>query len=274
MIGMKSVRDFCSSSTSITSRSNPKIKEFRRLAKSREHVLIEGVRHVRDAMRQYEIQRLLVTSEHRDFMEKNENVHVVSDSIMNSLSHTKSPSGVLALFERPKNPLKIPKRGAENRVVLVCDGVSDPGNLGTLLRTAHAFDCDAVITTRGGTDPYNEKCVRSSAGAILSVPVLEWDMDDSVSEIHRWFREDKPNVYVTDACEHDTKCYDEIEFSRERDIAIVMGSEADGASDKFKSLYNDISTYLNIPIHSESLNVGVACGVILSEVRRQERVSR
>ena len=168
----------------------------------------------------------------------------------------------------------MPKRGAENRVVLVCDGVSDPGNLGTLVRTAHAFDCDAVITTRGGTDPFNEKCVRSSASAILSVPVFEWDMDDPVSEIHRWFREDKPNVYVTDACERDTKCYDEIEFCRERDIAIVMGSEADGVSEKFKALYDDISTYLNIPIHSESLNVGVACGVILSEVRRQGRACR
>ena len=106
----------------ITARSNQRIKEFRRLEKkSREHIRIEGLRHVRDAMREYPIRMLLVTPEHEQHFNENNEIHVVSESIMNQLSHTKSPSGVLALFERPKMLSELPqRRGGKNRLVLVC----------------------------------------------------------------------------------------------------------------------------------------------------------
>ena len=95
-------------------------------------------------------------------------------------------------------------------------------------------------------------------------------MNNPDSEIHQWLREEQTNVYVTEARGRNTSTYNEIDFNRDKDIAIVMGSEANGVSDKFKLSYDDISTYLNIPIQSESLNVGVACGILLSEVRRQQ----
>jgi len=266
-----------STKTVITSRSNPQIKTFRRLAKTRDFVRIEGSRHVKDAMKHsMKLQYLFTTPEHSIVTTTQDKHYHVTESVMKHLSTQKSPSGVLALFERPEAMNEFPTTTTTtNRVVLICDGVSDPGNLGTLIRTACAFDCDAVITTRGGegADPWNEKCVRSTASAILSIPVLEWELQNERNSIDRWLRKNTTNVYVADTSQHNVS-YDEVEFlshNQEHDIAIVLGNEGKGVSSLFKDLYDDVSTYVRIPIVSESLNVGVAGGIILSEIRRQEK---
>lgn len=144
----------------ITSRHNPLIKRIREaIREHREEIVIEGPKPVADAIaRGWKA----ITILERDVD--------VSDAVFDALAETRQPQGVIGLFERPRaSASQILAR--RDTVAVALDGVQDPGNVGTIVRLAAAFDAAGVLLLPGCADAYAPKAIRSSAGAILNVPV-------------------------------------------------------------------------------------------------------
>lgn len=178
----------------------------------------------------------------------------VSGQVMESLSSTVTPQGIIAVVPFPV--LNPPSRGW---LTLVLDGIGNPDNLGAILRTAAAAGVDHVITTFGSVDPYNPKAVRAAMGAHFRVPL-------SVSL--RWpqiapFLKDRA-VILADVS--GDKPYFDVDWTRPS--ALIIGSEAHGPGDEARKRAHE-SVFIPMPGGMESLNAAVAAGIIIFEAVRQ-----
>ncbi len=176
----------------------------------------------------------------------------VSPAVMKACADTEHPQAILAVL-----PFINLKPNA-NSLLLICDGLSDPGNLGTLLRTAAAAHVDATLLAPGTVDAFNPKVVRGSMGAHFRIPIesLEWD------QIR--VRTHGLNVRLAEAT-GDAR-YDEVDWRQPS--ALIIGSEAEGPSAEARALAGQ-SVFIPMPGGSESLNAAVAGSVILFEAVRQ-----
>lgn len=179
----------------------------------------------------------------------------VSEQVMAFASDTVSPAGVMAVVPMLKLPM--PDKPS---FLLILDSISNPGNLGTMLRTAAAAHTDAVLLAPGCVDAYNPKVLRGSMGAHLRLPVEEngWDEVENLTT----------GMAIWIASAGDGVDYVEVEWKQ--NVAIIVGGEASGAGHQAKSL---ATGYVSIPLHrdTESLNAAVAAGILLFEVVRQRR---
>jgi TrmH family RNA methyltransferase len=178
-------------------------------------------------------------------------------ALFGDIAETVTPQGAIALFPLPE--LAIPR--VEDPLYLVLDQIRDPGNVGTLLRTAAAAGVTAVVLTEGTVDPFNPKAVRAGVGAHFRIPI-------------RWMTEAEKNHIVRD-CEvrvvADAKgpvAYDEVDWSV--GSALIVGSEAHGASHDGEGLAL-MSARIPLAADVESLNAAAAGAVILFEAARQRR---
>ncbi len=182
---------------------------------------------------------------------------VVSAEVMIAMSATETPPGVLATAA--VDPLPIPSRPS---LMLILDSITNPGNLGTMLRTAAAAGVDAVLLTSGCVDTYNPKVVRGSMGALLRLPVqqLKWD------EISRAV--DRMRIWVAEA--GGSRAYTTVDWRQPS--AIIVGNEAHGAGDE---AYTVAAGSVSIPMsaETESLNAAIAAGIILFEAARQRELT-
>lgn len=186
----------------------------------------------------------------------------VSDTVMLRLSETVSPQGVAAVLtcaERTLDSLVFP--GVP--LLVVCDGVQDPGNLGALIRTADAAGADGVVILPGTCDPFGSKTVRSTAGSIFNIPVVRCPADD----LSRYAAARGLALYATDS--HATLSLHDTDLRGP--AAFVFGSEARGAC---REVRDAARATLLIPVYgrAESLNVAAAAAVCLYEAVRQRRL--
>jgi TrmH family RNA methyltransferase len=177
----------------------------------------------------------------------------VSDAVMQAVSETQTPQGILAVL--PIQPRLLP---AAPTFLLILDRIRDPGNLGTMLRTAAAAGVEALLLPPETADPYAPKVVRAGMGAHFHVPIhaLGWDEIQSLTR--------SLSVFLADA--HGTKTYTATNFTHP--LALVIGGEAHGASAELDTLH---PTPLRIPMPggTESLNAAIAAGILMFEVVRQ-----
>lgn len=249
----------------ITSTSNEKVKlaqalQTRARARRKEgKIALEGVRLVRDALQAGQRPEfVLVTPDMTDagllalLDERRVEPLPVTDEVMRSVSETEQPQGVLAVFPMPQ-----PQLPATLARVLILDAVRDPGNMGTMLRTAAAAGVEAVLLSPDSADPYNPKALRGGMGAHFRVPIAEMDWSAIASAC------DGMNVYLADGG-GDLR-YDAADWSRP--WALIIGGEAHGAGDEARAL---ATARVSIPMAAatESLNAAVAAGVILFEAAR------
>ncbi|WP_322508926.1 RNA methyltransferase [Anaerolinea sp.] len=182
----------------------------------------------------------------------------VPSSLLKQVSDTETPQGILAVFARQDYSLPDPLD-----FVVIADNLRDPGNLGTLLRSAAAAGAQTVWLTPGTVDAFSPKVLRAGMGAHFRLPVqevsLEWIRD---------FRHQRPNMpfYLAEA-ENGTPCWD---TDLTQPLVLVIGGEAEGASPEMRALVNGNIT-IPMPGRSESLNAAVAAGILLFEVVRQRR---
>jgi TrmH family RNA methyltransferase len=254
----------------ISSLSNPKVKHVRRLQSDRrfrssqQQFVVEGTRWMGELLsKTLLLQNLFYTETwlsqtgHADlFAQMTASIYVVSDEVMTAMSSTETPPGVLATVAI--NPLPVPPRAS---LMLILDSITNPGNLGTMLRTATAAGVDAVLLTSGCVDIYNPKVVRGSMGALLRLPVhqLEWD------EIARAV--DRMRVWVAKV--DGSKAYTAVDWRQS--VALIVGNEAHGASKKANTLA-DGSVSIPMSAETESLNAAIAAGIILFEAARQRKL--
>ncbi|MBI5651324.1 MAG: RNA methyltransferase [Chloroflexi bacterium] len=246
----------------ITSLSNSKIKHVRALARRKERhaarqFVIEGVRLIEEAIDAGVVPAFALFTAQTDPRARAllERVRAsapdtleVSDAVMHEIASTETPQGILAVLPFIERALP-----AQPQFVLILDSVRDPGNVGTILRSARAAGVDAIFFAPNTADPYNDKVVRAGVGAHFAVPlrVASWQMiADAIRHI--------PRVYLADA-------RGDLTFTRAewaRPVALIVGGEAEGASD---AAQNSATARVAIPMRggAESLNAAMAATVLL-----------
>jgi RNA methyltransferase, TrmH family len=253
----------------ITSAQNSKIKLVRALlgrAKERREAnafVVEGVRLVEEAFQsnwkfQFALYDETLSERGRSLVEgltsRRIEVEMVSESLMASLSDTETPQGILAVLTFTQIPIpNLPN------FILIPDQIRDPGNLGTLLRSAAATGVQAVFLPPETTDAFAPKVVRSGMGAHFRLPIrsVNWE------EIGHAGQSANLKMYLADM--NGKSCW---ETDLRQPLALIVGGEADGASSEARKLAKQ---QISIPMTGkvESLNAGVAGSVLMFEVIRQ-----
>lgn len=256
----------------ISSKDNSLIKELKKLKdkkirSARKEFLIEGFRFVEEALKSnFTVKTLIIDSSLQDQLDfynirkyiNNINTIFVTKEIINLLSSTKTPQGILALVED-----KVIKLSNKDGFYILCDKVQDPGNLGTIIRTAHASGSLGVILTKGTVDVYNDKTLRSTMGSLFHVPIF---YDDNF-ELIKSLKEKGFKLYSS-SLDTNSSLYD---LNLVQNCIIAVGNEGNGISNSIIDLSD---TLFKIPMHgnAESLNVAVATSVIAFEIVRQKLI--
>lgn len=268
----------------ITNPQNEQIKDLARLhlRKGRKEAgafLIEGVRFVEEALKAgVKPEKIVVspklqeTDRGRELLGRCRDlgcpVLEVEQRVLAKVADTENPQGIVAVVPQQHYswPELLAETGSAGKVFwLVVDGVQDPGNLGTIVRTAHAAGISGICLTPGTVDVYNSKALRSTMGSVFHLPVLQGiPPQDILTEVKSrdW------QVVVGDITAD--REYFQVNFQKE--TLLVVGSETQGPSREFI----DRATHrirISMPGGAESLNVAVAAGILLFEGVRQTRFS-
>ena len=258
----------------IDSRQNSLVKELRKAFHSGEPTddgfcAVESVKTIEEAIRSGLKLRAVIFSEsarnRADKLLPQLAAHVetviVPDEVFAGAVATDTPQGVAALVRIPQ--YEIGKLlGAENPLLVVAAGLQDPGNLGTVIRSAEAFGAHAVVTTEGTVSHFNPKVVRASAGSIFRLPVIKAASRELVAVLR------EQNIRRVATSSHKGTPIDQADLTS--GVALFIGSEGSGL---VKGLAQQMEETLVVP-HSpgvESLNAGVAASIVLYEASRQRR---
>lgn len=250
--------------------SNVKLKLIRKLAmkKYRDELglfVAEGLRLCEVALNCAEIdfgfytENFLQSARQIELIEKLEKVtqlEKISEEEFAKISYTETPQGILLAVNQKLSP---PQKVVAKKIIVVLDGVKDPGNVGTILRTAEAFGC-GVILLDGSADMFNAKVARASMGAVFTVTAAKMSLENFLwlMKFHKF--------EITAAVLDDTaEEYFKHDFTKKS--AIVFGSEAEGVSAEISNAAEKI--FIPMIGMAESLNVATAAGIIISEAIRQ-----
>ena len=181
----------------------------------------------------------------------------VTEKVFSGITDVTNPQGILAVIGKNTDIKEI---DYNQNLFLVLDNIQDPGNMGTILRTADSVNLKQIIVAKGTADCYNPKVVRSTMGAIFRVKVIECE---DLKKVLKEMKKRKIKVYATDL-QTDKSIYD-VDYQKS---AIIIGNEANGVSRDILELADE---KIKIPMigKTESLNAAVATGIILYEVIRK-----
>lgn len=194
-------------------------------------------------------------------LEKNILVYNVPDVLFEYIADTESPQGIISVVAKPQFDFQsILETSGTN--LLVLDRIQDPGNMGTILRTADASGIDGVIVIKGSVDLYLSKTIRAAAGSIFRIPVTY--MEDTTTVISTLKVHNKKIIATSPRAE--LYCYD---IPLDKDTALIIGNEANGVSIEIIQSADNI---VKIPMirATESLNASVAASIIMYEMVRQK----
>lgn len=250
----------------ITSVNNPTVKRASSLSdkKYRRYYgtfLVEGYKLVNEIVcGALELEKLYVESsqitKYSDLIAKCEpNVVVLSEIAFNKISSTVTSQGIIAEVKmKPSLELEI------EQPILVLDRISDPGNLGTIIRTAAATGFRDIVLLECA-DPYNPKTVRSSSGGIFYTDFYPLEFDEFCEVCQKY----KTKIYIADMNGENVFKFD----NKTENYALVIGSEGSGVSDRVRKIADQV---LSLPMKSqmESLNAGVSASVIMYQLKKEQ----
>ena len=257
----------------ITSKDNELIKHIKKLKDKKERDLsneyiIEGIKLIQEAIQENaKIKQIIIC----DDCEKTESIPkdlmyeiakqeciYVTNKVFDSITEVMNPQGILAIIEKQSKEIQIDDK---QDIILALDDIQDPGNLGTILRTADSIGLTQILVSKGTADSYNPKVVRSTMGAIFRVKIIECeDLVKTLKEIKKHKFE-----IVVSSLQTDNSIYD-INYHKK---VIVIGNEANGVKREIQDLTDK---KIKIPMlgKTESLNASVATGIVLYEYVRQK----
>ena len=261
----------------IRSSQNHQIKLYRSLGKRKYRdelnlLPLEGCRLIEDALQRGinpEFILLKAGTSKDDFpgikaQMTDTTVLTVEEKLFDRTAFTDSPQGILAIVKKPAAVLETVFT-QEAAFVLVVDRVQDPGNLGTMLRSAAAAGAGGALLLPGSVDPTNPKALRASMGAFFALPVIETDFAGLVDIL----RMRKISLVMADA--DAALPYDQFDWTSP--VAVVIGNEGSGVSDEVKAA-SDISVAIPMSKKVESLNAAVAMSILFFEAARQRRMMK
>ncbi|HEX8284320.1 MAG TPA: RNA methyltransferase [Pyrinomonadaceae bacterium] len=258
----------------ITSRKNPLAQRARaaRDGRERELVFAEGVRLCEEALRagvglELVLHTRALAEDARGasllerLREASPAVHLVAEDVLDSVSDTKTPQGVVALARRPRTGREVVERVPGVPLVVVVHRANNPSNAGAMLRVAEAAGATAVVLTEGSTDPLSAKALRGSMGSAFRLPL--WT-GPTLAEALQWCAGRGIRTFATAAGA--ASAHTEVDWKLPS--AVVVGPEAGGLSDEEARAADEA---VRIPMREpvESLNVAVALAVVLYEAARQ-----
>lgn len=234
----------------ITSVNNPLIKQLALLKNKKERLseqkfIVEGYHLVEEAYNNENLLQVLTTNE--DINYSDIDIIKTTDVVIKKLSSTKEPQGIIGIVKMPTF------EKVNYNKYLVLDDISDPGNLGTIIRSSLALGIDALIVSPDTVDEYNDKVLRATQGAIFKLPIIREDLTKVLMEL----KDRKVPVLVTSL----RNAVDVTTLDKMNAFAIVLGNEARGVKDEYINLADQV---IKITMHNnvESLNVAMSAGMI------------
>ena len=245
----------------ITSVNNDLVKETAKLLKSkyREETglfLIEGEKGVKEAIEAgVNIKHIFALEGFNDYPKQ---ITIeTTEAVLSKISDAKTAPKVIAIAQQPKQDIELLKK--TNKVVLL-EGIKDAGNLGTILRTASAFNIDAVILYGDNVDLYNPKCVRSTVGCLWKTPVIKIKDFGELKTIFTTFERiatlPKGNNVINLT-----------NYAPSEKTLMMFGSEANGLSDELKNFATKNIT-IEMADNVESLNLSISAGILMYKIRQ------
>lgn len=218
----------------ISSRQNPLFKRIRdAISEHAGEIAIEGPKQVADA----------IAAGWKPIVRVERGVDF-TQVLFDQLSDTRAPQNVIALFERPRGDASV-ILSRRDTIAVALDGVQDPGNVGTIVRLAAAFDAAGVLLLPGCADPFGPKAIRASVGAILSVPIATITLGELLGR----------SLFIADM-------HGQAVDPPARDAVLVFGSEGTGVSDEVRRAAKAIAIPMSKSV--ESLNVAASAAILLS----------
>lgn len=242
----------------ITSASNKKIKDIQKLKENKNIkkyglYLIEGKHLVEEAIEAKVVEEIIISENFEEFSlieAFSGEITKVSNSVMKNISDTITSQGIIAICKVVNKVLEINKYSK----VLILDRIQDPGNLGTIIRTADAFDFDCIILGKGTTSLYGQKVIRSTQGSNFHIDCFDnvelVKLLDEMSEFNIFATSLKADKYIEQLNNISGK------------VAIVFGNEGSGVSEDILEKVNNLLK-ISMPGRAESLNVSIAAGIVM-----------
>lgn len=256
----------------ITSTGNSQVKRLLQLqkkskARNEEKVfLVEGLRMFMEVpeerVQKVYISETLYNKKKQELKLEKFSIEVLSDAVFQHVSDTKTPQGILCVVNQKEYDLEA-VLNAENPHFMVLDNLQDPGNLGTIVRTAEAAGVDAVFLSKESVDIYNPKTIRSTMGSIYRMPII---YVEDLQELLERFKQKEIKSYAAHLEGKNT--YDKEDY--QRGTAILIGNEGNGLREEIS---RSADVWVRIPMEGkvESLNAAIAASVLMFEVYRQRR---
>ena len=251
----------------IESKNNNLFKEIKKLKEKKHRIksnkyLIEGLRFVEEAIKsKVSIDSIIFTESFKEknpdlFLKINENIKLIqmNESLLKQLCSTENPQGIVGVINMQNKELK------SGELVVLVDKVQDPGNMGTIIRTAHAAGAAGIVMTKGTVDIYNDKTLRSTMGSIFYIPIVEDDSLDFVKSLKK-----EGYKLVVSSLQGKNNFFEENLHGK---VMIAVGNEGNGVSDEVYDIA-DIKVKIPMPGEAESLNVAVATSIMIYEKIRQ-----
>lgn len=245
----------------IESSSNPKVKKWTKLKQKKyryqsNEFIVEGEHLVLEAIKSGVIKEILVREgsiSPLEILERSDlTIYTLKENLFSQIASTETPQPIMAVCEMKNIEIK-----KQNRLLLL-DRVQDPGNLGTLLRSAVAFEFDGVILGDGCVDLYNEKVIRSTQGAIFKLAVKYQSLSQTILDL----KEKGVKIYGTSL--QNGKPLGEIKTTPQ--MAFILGNEGSGVSSELLSL-TERNIFIEMSENIESLNVSIAGSIIMYHFR-------
>jgi RNA methyltransferase, TrmH family len=243
----------------ITSVKNEKVKSWKKLHKRKERMttstfMVEGFHLLEEASNSdWEILEIIVQEGVAlpEWTDKYPIV-VVSENVLSHISQTKAPQGILAVIKMTE------PKDRQGRHILIIDSIQDPGNLGTIIRTADAAGMDGIILGEGTVDLYNDKVIRATQGSIFHIPIYHANLREEL----KFLKEKDYSIWATALMQATN--YNEVLTAGK--VAIIMGNEGAGVDPELLEMADQIVT---IPIYgkAESLNVSIAAGILMYHLK-------
>ncbi|WP_047985043.1 TrmH family RNA methyltransferase [Ornithinibacillus californiensis] len=243
----------------LTSVKNDKVKGWKKLhtKKDREKTgtfLIEGFHLIEEAIKsKWKIDEIIL-QEGVESPNWSSDIKIVevSENVFQHITQTKTPQGIAAVVQYKKMENVIGK------YVLLLDRVQDPGNLGTIIRTADAAGFDAVILGDGTVDVYNDKVIRSTQGSIFHIPILQDNLTKRIPELKM------DGFHIWASALTNSKDYHTVKSNSK--VALILGNEGSGIQTEILEQADEI---VKIPIYgkAESLNVSIAAGILMYHIK-------
>lgn len=242
----------------ITSASNKRIKDIQKLKENKNikkygRYLIEGKHLVEEALDAKVVEEIIVSESFEEYniVDSFEGELIkVTDSVLKSISDTITSQGIVAVCRIVKKELDINNYSK----VLILDKIQDPGNLGTIIRTADAFNFDCIILGKGTTSLYGQKVIRSTQGSNFHIDCFDnIDLVKLIDEMNDF------NIFATSL--KADKYIEQLDNITGK-VAVVFGNEGAGVSEEILSKVNNLLK-ISMPGRAESLNVSIAAGIVM-----------